>query len=527
MAVTDIQRRNALDVRDFGAKGDGIADETTAVRNTFLAQQASGGTIYFPPGEYLFAGLVDMTGATRDLNIEFSPHAKIKRADGQSPVNHRAVFRISNLAGTQIRVNIQGNGCYWDDNARGNPLTDTNGDGTPDDAFEFQHSHAFSIIPRSARGITVIRVEGITFFDPIADCVSFSGGTGETFDSILCSKIESSGRTRVRSDITITASFDRAVISDSILDRLEVEINAIDTSLQHAFSVNNLQIRAFADLYCKGLAAAGITAPLTINNLIVDGGMMLGEWHAEISNSRFHLSSRSRFILGRWRFHGCTFRATASMTSGLLYVDDTADADVMEFHGCRFELAPAVTLDYYLHRLQGTSSVRKLACYDCEFTGQAAVSFFRAGVQIFKGCSFEYAGVNILQGILDINFTANRVELHSNRVLDAAGWLFEPTQDTKAPCDIWMKGNISRTPFQTLKLLRITNVNGRGGTGTSLTFHTLDDHETDASPTSTASYRLKGERHYLVNPAAAGKIGGVCVAAGVPGTWKPFGAIDA
>lgn len=36
-----------------------------------------------------------------------------------------------------------------------------------------------------------------------------------------------------------------------------------------------------------------------------------------------------------------------------------------------------------------------------------------------------------------------------------------------------------------------------------------------------------GDRYYDDSPSAAGKIGGVCVTAGSPGTWKDFGAIDA
>lgn len=37
----------------------------------------------------------------------------------------------------------------------------------------------------------------------------------------------------------------------------------------------------------------------------------------------------------------------------------------------------------------------------------------------------------------------------------------------------------------------------------------------------------KGDIVWNVNPAASGKIGWVCTATGSPGTWKPFGAIDA
>jgi hypothetical protein len=44
-------------------------------------------------------------------------------------------------------------------------------------------------------------------------------------------------------------------------------------------------------------------------------------------------------------------------------------------------------------------------------------------------------------------------------------------------------------------------------------------------PTSGAHSR--GEIVWNMHPSAGGKIGWVCVASGTPGTWKPFGAIDA
>jgi hypothetical protein len=44
-------------------------------------------------------------------------------------------------------------------------------------------------------------------------------------------------------------------------------------------------------------------------------------------------------------------------------------------------------------------------------------------------------------------------------------------------------------------------------------------------PTSGAHAR--GEIVWNMNPSAGGKIGWVCVTSGTPGTWKPFGPIDA
>ncbi|MGI0016988.1 MAG: glycosyl hydrolase family 28-related protein, partial [Nitrososphaera sp.] len=49
-------------VKDYGAVGNGVADDTNAVRNAISAvQNAGGGTIYFPSGNYLIKGTLSFS----------------------------------------------------------------------------------------------------------------------------------------------------------------------------------------------------------------------------------------------------------------------------------------------------------------------------------------------------------------------------------------------------------------------------------------------------------------------------------
>lgn len=57
-ASTSLSARNNLNsinitnVKDFGAVGNGITDDTTAIQNAINARGNAGGTVYFPPGNY-------------------------------------------------------------------------------------------------------------------------------------------------------------------------------------------------------------------------------------------------------------------------------------------------------------------------------------------------------------------------------------------------------------------------------------------------------------------------------------------
>jgi hypothetical protein len=45
-----------INVRQFGAKGDGVADDTAAINAAIAAAAAAGGTVFMPCGTYLLTG---------------------------------------------------------------------------------------------------------------------------------------------------------------------------------------------------------------------------------------------------------------------------------------------------------------------------------------------------------------------------------------------------------------------------------------------------------------------------------------
>lgn len=64
------QRDNyPTNVKFYGAKGDGVTDDTAAVVAAFNAIGATGGCLYFPPGTYRIDGPITLSGSNSDITV--------------------------------------------------------------------------------------------------------------------------------------------------------------------------------------------------------------------------------------------------------------------------------------------------------------------------------------------------------------------------------------------------------------------------------------------------------------------------
>jgi hypothetical protein len=73
--------RELVSVKDFGAVGDGIVDDTAAIQVAINAVGSSGGTVYFPSGTYLISG-IEMLYQGQRLVGDGKYHTILKMAAG-------------------------------------------------------------------------------------------------------------------------------------------------------------------------------------------------------------------------------------------------------------------------------------------------------------------------------------------------------------------------------------------------------------------------------------------------------------
>lgn len=69
--------RDVVSAKDFGATGDGVTNDTTALNNALTAL-ADGGTLFVPPGTYLTTGLT----CSNKKNVRVNFEGKLYRPDG-------------------------------------------------------------------------------------------------------------------------------------------------------------------------------------------------------------------------------------------------------------------------------------------------------------------------------------------------------------------------------------------------------------------------------------------------------------
>lgn len=202
-------QREVVNVKDFGAKGDGVTDDSEAIRRAILALPLKGGTLKFPPGAYLHGdGIEDKINGTgtsylehptepgrpyltaavpldvgRDIRFLFVDYedlriegygAVVVSHPGNGECRNNSMFQFRNCTDlTIVGITVDGN-----KNARQPILND--------------YSDGSGANQRSVMGITGgdrITIKDVTSLNGIVDGISIGGNDAEPATNILLENV--------------------------------------------------------------------------------------------------------------------------------------------------------------------------------------------------------------------------------------------------------------------------------------------------------------------------------------------------
>lgn len=111
----------SLNVKLFGAKGDGVTDDSQAVNNAIASIKTSGGTVYFPPGTYIVAGIgifskVHLKGSGVESTV-----LKLKNNANQDVIYSDSVYTLMGTGSTGGENNFSISDLTIDGNRTNNP----------------------------------------------------------------------------------------------------------------------------------------------------------------------------------------------------------------------------------------------------------------------------------------------------------------------------------------------------------------------------------------------------------------------
>jgi polygalacturonase len=301
------QRQKAFyNIKDFGAKGDGVAINSVAINEAIDAAAAEGGgTVYFPAGKYLSGSIhlksniclyIDQ-GATLIASSDSAEFDKPERSvnDLYQDYGH-SHWHNSFIWGEHLHdVSIIGTGIIW---GKGLVRSGRNGDGKPNKTISLLlcrnviikdvsilHGGWFALLATGVDNLTLDNVKVDTNRDGFdIDCcknVRVSNcSVNSPFDDGICLKSTFGlGYAKATENVTITncfvSGYDEGTLLDGTFKRTNTKNNSPTGRIKFGTESNggfkNITITNCVFEYCRGLALETVDGALledvTISNI--------------------------------------------------------------------------------------------------------------------------------------------------------------------------------------------------------------------------------------------------------------------
>lgn len=478
----------AVSVKWFGAIGDGSSDDTTACQNAIN----TGRSVFWPgPSTYVVGGL----SVNNKSDVEYYAHKDVVLTKVGATSKNTFIF---DMVGSLFSITYRG-------------LTLT-GDGTTD-------AHNSGIACASGQIGAKLKVIDCNFSD-VRVGVSFNADLSGSFND--CS-IESCCFTDIVGEVPGTGyavhlpnaygTNVHACVFDNVGRHSIYVPKGGNVRISNCLIKNHRRDTA-VNAFRPAVLFAGVNSGCSIKNSVFldfyDGGVGVVSATSASDNIRNTVIEGCHFINPMNSAASSVFIGEQLLPSGGAYVDGVI------VNGCTFYADQSIASPPGVLALNG----RHINVSNCSFYYDNVTSSF-SGV-VFGSNSYS-PNVDDLShvSIHDCEYVVNGSS-GTFYAVALEGYLGSDV-DRRVYVDnrqFEISSGISLQPCASLSYgFANTAVQGNGRAGALGCFHGV------AAPT-TGTWK-RGDRMWNLIPSAEGNMGWVCVVAGTPGTWKPFGTISA
>jgi hypothetical protein len=379
----------SVSVKDFGALGDGVTDDTAALQDAIDSVHATGGgTIFFPTGTYM----ITMVNAYAGIIFQGSGGAVIKR-----PANQPNFTRTFTFNPTTV----------WSENFDSPPvqfidlIIDGNRDNQgPYSAYQQEQSHLIFLVGDATKaGKLRAIIEGCTLIDCVADAISVYHNVDVTVNDCFVKNcfrggfVLTGGYTRFRvNNLTIQGTVQSRGID------FEIDGPGFGGSFITIGTLSNIETNGCFDLSVPNQSRVSVTNITygDVSEYAVFNVQSIGAAFLNISNSSFILIGGANLRQIRFsedvRIDNCSFLYSNTTSTGTVSLLVYAEAfRNLMINNCRFGIATGSNLGptfYALEFTAGNSSDHKAKISDCYFdiSFDAAVACVQGGYISMNDC---------------------------------------------------------------------------------------------------------------------------------------------
>lgn len=385
---------DVVSVKDFGAIGNGVADDTATFAAAIAHGAATGQAIFVPRGTYIVKPKVlALTTVAADRFVMFGDGGSsiIKVANNTITADFNWLFNISPSSPMEL---IEFRDLYIDNNARGS----TDPASANGDAWAYQHCHTFSCAPTAL--VKQIRFDNVIIKDPAADGFNASGTTEDMIDTYVVNNCAATDRTRVRNDICFTRLPKNAIITGFRGSIIDTEENA-GTATKKRILLDNCRTDgiALSGFASDAKESSSGLVEVSMSNCVATSVFKTTNVKVKASNCILPVyddgsgSNRLNNISPGSQFDGCTFRhhydGSGAVTSLCLFRNYGQSRKTgVAFNNCRFTIATGSPLDLVA---PGTTSL-------IEITNGCPMAEMADHVIELNNCTFDpraYRSINV------------------------------------------------------------------------------------------------------------------------------------